>query len=123
MHEAPIGEHDHVLAIIFHRIGAGGIEDQRSDLTEREVKIRVAMVPEGAGVPDGKLIDERLARLNAGKAHSGHAIHLKWHQHAVPMDGCVFPFDGIRSEEHTSELQSLMRISYAVFCLKNKKKR
>src|SRR3546814_6319743 len=27
-----------------------------------------------------------------------------------------------RSEEHTSELQSLMRISYAVFCLKNKKK-
>src|SRR3546814_5895565 len=30
--------------------------------------------------------------------------------------------DGDRSEEHTSELQSLMRISYAVFCLKNKKK-
>src|SRR3546814_10197311 len=28
---------------------------------------------------------------------------------------------GPRSEEHTSELQSLMRISYAVFCLKNKK--
>src|SRR3546814_6080032 len=28
-----------------------------------------------------------------------------------------------RSEEHTSELQSLMRISYAVFCLKNKKRR
>src|SRR3546814_2021018 len=28
-----------------------------------------------------------------------------------------------RSEEHTSELQSLMRISYAVFCLKQKKKR
>src|SRR3546814_9220799 len=30
--------------------------------------------------------------------------------------------EGIRSEEHTSELQSLMRISYAVFCLKKKKK-
>src|SRR3546814_7228590 len=28
-----------------------------------------------------------------------------------------------RSEEHTSELQSLMRISYAVFCLKTKKKK
>src|SRR3546814_3349572 len=28
----------------------------------------------------------------------------------------------LRSEEHTSELQSLMRISYAVFCLKKKKK-
>src|SRR3546814_5608654 len=30
--------------------------------------------------------------------------------------------DKLRSEEHTSELQSLMRISYAVFCLKNKNK-
>src|SRR3546814_4153997 len=32
------------------------------------------------------------------------------------------PCNGDRSEEHTSELQSLMRISYAVFCLKKKKK-
>src|SRR3546814_9739022 len=31
--------------------------------------------------------------------------------------------DAVRSEEHTSELQSLMRISYAVFCLKKKKKK
>src|SRR3546814_2552485 len=31
--------------------------------------------------------------------------------------GC-YQFDSQRSEEHTSELQSLMRISYAVFCLK-----
>src|SRR3546814_8385154 len=34
-------------------------------------------------------------------------------------DETSYPAD--RSEEHTSELQSLMRISYAVFCLKNKK--
>src|SRR3546814_6933269 len=35
--------------------------------------------------------------------------------------GCVGAAgDGGRSEEHTSELQSLMRISYAVFCLKKK---
>src|SRR3546814_6621889 len=33
----------------------------------------------------------------------------------------VLDFGTIRSEEHTSELQSLMRISYAVFCLKKKK--
>src|SRR3546814_5031827 len=32
------------------------------------------------------------------------------------------PFSAPRSEEHTSELQSLMRISYAVFCVKKKKK-
>src|SRR3546814_3784756 len=30
-------------------------------------------------------------------------------------------YEAVRSEEHTSELQSLMRISYAVFCLKKKK--
>src|SRR3546814_2922081 len=36
----------------------------------------------------------------------------------------VFTISGVyfRSEEHTSELQSLMRISYAVFCLKKKRK-
>src|SRR3546814_9926145 len=33
-----------------------------------------------------------------------------------------FEVEATRSEEHTSELQSLMRISYAVFCLKKKKK-
>src|SRR3546814_9519682 len=33
----------------------------------------------------------------------------------------IFTFSRARSEEHTSELQSLMRISYAVFCLKKKK--
>src|SRR3546814_2766768 len=34
-----------------------------------------------------------------------------------------FVWPPMRSEEHTSELQSLMRISYAVFCLKTKKKK
>src|SRR3546814_7884388 len=37
------------------------------------------------------------------------------------MDAVTVAHDGDRSEEHTSELQSLMRISYAVFCLKKKK--
>src|SRR3546814_2907254 len=35
---------------------------------------------------------------------------------------CGLLWSMCRSEEHTSELQSLMRISYAVFCLKKKKK-
>src|SRR3546814_1798192 len=41
---------------------------------------------------------------------------LQQDKHSVAV-----PFDTMRSEEHTSELQSLMRISYAVFCLKKKK--
>src|SRR3546814_2760200 len=36
--------------------------------------------------------------------------------------GPTVPATGLRSEEHTSELQSLMRLSYAVFCLKKKNK-
>src|SRR3546814_9858279 len=39
-----------------------------------------------------------------------------------PMASVSVSATGDRSEEHTSELQSLMRISYAVFCLKKKKK-
>src|SRR3546814_2646609 len=42
----------------------------------------------------------------------------------LPYLGLTFEYNGFaydRSEEHTSELQSLMRISYAVFCLKKKK--
>src|SRR3546814_7337405 len=51
-------------------------------------------------------------------------------QHALAMlqqatrSLCIYSTDlepWLRSEEHTSELQSLMRISYAVFCLKKKK--
>src|SRR3546814_2071548 len=39
---------------------------------------------------------------------------------AGALGGRGDPAHGTRSEEHTSELQSLMRISYAVFCLKKK---
>src|SRR3546814_6562953 len=46
--------------------------------------------------------------------------HRTWQ---IAMDGSQkLPQRLLRSEEHTSELQSLMRISYAVFCLKKKKK-
>src|SRR3546814_8152697 len=40
----------------------------------------------------------------------------------LPRATAMKNFSASRSEEHTSELQSLMRISYAVFCLKKKKK-
>src|SRR3546814_2366504 len=45
------------------------------------------------------------------------------HRHDRRAPGLVHqPAAHLRSEEHTSELQSLMRISYAVFCLKKKTK-
>src|SRR3546814_7708560 len=62
--------------------------------------------------------------------------HLAPRQHSAPPPGRAHTVEHrianrlliarhqpeARSEEHTSELQSLMRISYAVFCLKKKKK-
>src|SRR3546814_3284733 len=53
-----------------------------------------------------------------GTGGSGDAGGLAWQLQASVYD--FAPKHHIRSEEHTSELQSLMRISYAVFCLKNK---
>src|SRR3546814_4555233 len=44
-----------------------------------------------------------------------------WSNVPVPADRANASRREKRSEEHTSELQSLMRISYAVFCLKNNK--
>src|SRR3546814_2357906 len=51
------------------------------------------------------------------------ALFLLTSQKAEESQKLVFLVGGqFRSEEHTSELQSLMRISYAVFCLKKKQK-
>src|SRR3546814_1943961 len=64
-----------------------------------------------------------------------HGVGVAFHPHLAPQlrelavaaEQEGRPFDphigAARSEEHTSELQSLMRISYAVFCLKKKKKK
>src|SRR3546814_6300508 len=52
------------------------------------------------------------------------ACNIFWRLHYLvlgPFHNGGIGAAGKRSEEHTSELQSLMRISYAVFCLKKKK--
>src|SRR3546814_6601941 len=70
-------------------------------------------------------------RLCIQRSKSGELIaragfaRRRQHWHAVfryrPRTSASSRRRGRRSEEHTSELQSLMRISYAVFCLKKKK--
>src|SRR3546814_1762821 len=61
----------------------------------------------------------RLADLRHVLGIGSHDIDRRVGQADVPgrCEGAA----AVRSEEHTSELQSLMRISYAVFCLKKKK--
>src|SRR3546814_9331808 len=57
----------------------------------------------------------RFRRRNAFVRHSHHGSHA-----SSCRDGGALSADVFRSEEQTSELQSLMRNSYAVFCLKKK---
>src|SRR3546814_1677874 len=58
-------------------------------------------------------------RLEDGPA----TIAAEHAQYNMDTEKVSVPGTVLRSEEHTSELQSLMRISYAVFCLKKKKKK
>src|SRR3546814_10538015 len=65
--------------------------------------------------------------LNHQPMHPLHTLGIR--NAELRIDGRAFKIcrdpplaNAFRSEEHTSELQSLMRISYAVFCLKKKKK-
>src|SRR3546814_10719620 len=60
----------------------------------------------------------RRGRAEGGGAPGVECLH-RFHDHVERHVGVLRPAK--RSEEHTSELQSLMRISYAVFCLKKKK--
>src|SRR3546814_9670708 len=69
-------------------------------------------------------LEERFGdRFQRGEAVLGQHGSSESHFAPVLPDAVVFAHstDDVRSEEHTSELQSLMRISYAVFCLKKKK--
>src|SRR3546814_3944848 len=64
---------------------------------------------------DDLAMDRAQLPLNALRAFEAAARHLNFTRAGLELH--------VRSEEHTSELQSLMRNSYAVFCLKKKKQR
>src|SRR3546814_3126254 len=67
------------------------------------------------------LNDDQLPNFSIphGRQHWRHQVRVNGHLYAMlAEEKCLDA--GVRSEEHTSELQSLMRISYAVFCLKKK---
>src|SRR3546814_20114177 len=69
--------------------------------------------------PYTTLFRSLLARHGEEGPHDPGATVGRFADLAGPLGGLGV---GCRSEEHTSELQSLMRISYAVFCLEKKKR-
>src|SRR3546814_10142646 len=91
---------------IFARGLAAGL-DRLADFERVGLQLRGGWQPAhafGAGV----VIDEARVPVAIRRGGGKDFLHT---QRLIP------PLIGVRSEEHTSELQSLMRISYAVFCL------
>src|SRR3546814_10040956 len=95
-------------------LGGKGIGRARGQAAFRRLRLQILIERlrlaggAAAGAQRQDLHDAHVAGLGEGQDVS--RLHL-----VVRLD------DAERSEEHTSELQSLMRISYAVFCLKKKK--
>src|SRR3546814_10378103 len=86
----------------------------------------VAAWPEAVGGGEAVPLADDFAGVGVddrGRARGGvtvDEVRRQVHQPCLALRGIDEKL-GLRSEEHTSELQSLMRISHAVFCLKKKK--
>src|SRR3546814_1419438 len=95
------------------------ISDWSSDVCSSDLHLRILgkrAVSDGE-VAAAQVDHRREAQVDAtGEHFAGHDPGVL--PRALERGGRI---GGVRSEEHTSELQSLMRISYAVFCLKKKK--
>src|SRR3546814_9898499 len=108
------------------------ISDGSSDVCSSDLMAGVVQVEKGVEFLQGDVDDAQIPALDyafqtlpagvemyslRGPLFFGAARSLRDALEAMPTPPRVFI---LRSEEHTSELQSLMRISYAVFCLKKK---
>src|SRR3546814_9738599 len=81
----------------------------REDVTDVVLNVKaIALRMGGEGPKRMRLRAEGPGEVTASQIETGHDIEI--------MNPSL-----VRSEEHTSELQSLMRISYAVFCLNKKR--
>src|SRR3546814_6123158 len=103
-----------------------GISDWSSDVCSSDLS-------RASEVREGQRVDKRLGTgddaTRTGEAGRPDSAPDRPAPDREGAFGLPLPRDGaedrirVRSEEHTSELQSLMRISYAVFCLKKKKRK
>src|SRR3546814_7414204 len=118
-----VGGADHaMIGQAFAKHGVVGT-DKRRQRQEHRMRRAIGNQKRIEGAVDAKPFEPRRGghamalepRYGTAVAHPGLVVF-------APQFGAGFaPCLLMRSEEHTSELQSLMRISYAVFCLKKKK--
>src|SRR3546814_10310521 len=76
-----------------------------------------------AGTPDCLGQGYSLSVLRCSICNCARCVACCSRSTSTPLGGKAVRYSATRSEEHTSELQSLMRISYAVFCLKKKQQK
>src|SRR3546814_10492837 len=108
----PVSSTGHLL-VAARMLGLGDVSDG-SALGTYVIAVQVGAILAVLG-----LYRERFRSLAV--AAVGGAVEVR--SLAIAIIVAFIPAGVVRSEEHTSELQSLMRISYAVFCLKKKKKK
>src|SRR3546814_7160948 len=95
----------------------------RSTVGTVEVRVEGVTVLDLSGLDTLNSADATVAQVALGSRIVSSVATTPYYKDFVLWDGSGSAnndFLGSRSEEHTSELQSLMRISYAVFCLKKK---
>src|SRR3546814_2382286 len=88
----------------------------KTHLSLNHAIVRIENVADTASAADGVACDEMFDVTHRSSFNCKFGTPIQ----AMTAALQCFDFAGWRSEEHTSELQSLMRISYAVFCLKKK---
>src|SRR3546814_5861422 len=106
---AAVGEFEQIVRRIAGELGGETLPQRNERLARDDPRRREADLVAFAEIEDG---------IHAGQevgVAANDPVGGEIAQHPVPAVG--------RSEEHTSELQSLMRSSYAVFCLKKKNRR
>src|SRR3546814_10014827 len=91
-------------------LGLRSLSGDLASVHARLPELPAAKRPASAGLPGSASGSTRA--ISSGRAGRRCPVRASTWKYSI----------GNRSEEHTSELQSLMRISYAVFCLKKKKK-
>src|SRR3546814_4885709 len=108
----------------MHGLMRGGVEDRdQPHGVQRNMRFLLADIHAGRQIehrPAGRMADtaSRVCRRHGSRGYCAQDDGAAERGNAAALHGLIF---GFRSEEHTSELQSLMRISYAVFCLKKTK--
>src|SRR3546814_4524901 len=99
---------------------AEAVDEHRDALARKAAQHRARSAGREAGRRYARLAGQAIADLAANILRQLFALQHRYIAEDVEAAD-IGRGDDDRSEEHTSELQSLMRISYAVFCLKKKK--